>query len=268
MSTPPPIITLTTDFGQTDHYVAQMKGVILGLAPQTPIVDVTHEIPPQDVHRAGHLIADLADAFPSETIHVAVIDPGVGSERKVIAVRAEGQFYIAPDNGLLSLVFNRRRVDDVVSIENERFRRQTVTATFHGRDIMAPAAAHLANGVSIEELGPRLERPVRRSFGPVPSVFFEKKIVGSVAWIDRFGNLVTNIQGELLREWDRSRVRVSIGAHSVCVLRRYYAEAPAGEALLLIGSSGKLEIAINGGSAADLLKVSAGTLLTVEQADG
>jgi len=267
MSARPPIITLTTDFGQTDHYVAQMKGVILGLAPHAAIVDVTHTIPPQDIRRAAFVMAELADAFPPATIHVAVIDPGVGSDRSLLAVHAEGQFYIVPDNGLLSLVLEERHADEIVVIENEPYRRQAMAATFHGRDIMAPAAAHLASGVPMDALGPRLNRPAVRLLNLVPTTS-AWRIDAHVAWIDHFGNIITNVRADLLRDWDRSRVRVNLAERTVSGLCRFYAEVPAGDALLLIGSSGWLEIAVNGGSAAKRFGAVAGTSLIVDQVEG
>lgn len=267
MSAPPPIITLTTDFGQTDHYVAQMKGVILGLTPHAVLVDVTHEIPPQDVRRAAFLLTELADAFPPGTIHVAVVDPGVGSERNILAARADGQIYIAPDNGLLSILLQDRRVDEIVTVQNKRYRRPAVTATFHGRDIMAPAAAYLANGVPIDELGPRFEGSTVRLLNSVPTVS-ETVIAGSVTWIDRFGNIFTNVGAELLDGRDPQRVRVSVGEHAISRLRRFYAEVPVGDALLLIGSSGRLEIAVNGGSAAERFGVLPGAPLIIKFAEG
>ncbi|MDQ3332098.1 MAG: SAM-dependent chlorinase/fluorinase [Planctomycetota bacterium] len=225
MSASLPPVTLTTDFGRTDHYVAQMKGVILGLAPQAAIVDVTHEIPPQDIRRAAFLIADLAEAFPPGTVHVAVVDPGVGSDRAILAVSAGGQFYIAPDNGLLTLVLQRHGDADVVQIANAAYRRRKVTSTFHGRDVMAPAAAHLLNGLPLRELGERLERSPVQLEGMTPIVCGER-IEACVAWIDRFGHLVTNVDAGLIRRIEPGRVRAKLGTHTVSQWRGYYAESP------------------------------------------
>jgi S-adenosylmethionine hydrolase len=219
------------------------------------------------VRRAAYLIAELAEAFPSGTVHVAVVDPGVGSARRILAVRAEGQFYVAPDNGLLSLVLEQRRVDEIVAIEKESYRRPKVTATFHGRDVMAPAAAHLANGIEIAELGPRLQRPAVRLLNLLPEIS-DSRIDASVAWIDRFGNIITNVEGDLLRGWDRRSVRVSLGDRRLSQLRSYYAEVPVGEPLLIVGSSGRLEIGVNGGSAAAFFGVRAGDRVVVDRADG
>jgi hypothetical protein len=263
MSASLPIVTLTTDFGTSDHYVAQMKGVILSRAPGAPIVDVTHEIPPQDVRRAAYLIADLADAFPPGTVHVAVVDPGVGSERAILAVESHGQYYIAPDNGLLTHIFLRGDAKRVV-ISNPVIRRENVSNTFHGRDIMAPAAAHLVAGGSLEDLGPRPEKRSMWIMGFVPNVYSDR-IESNVAWVDRFGNLVTNVHASLLATFPRERLRVSIGSGRLEGLKQFYAEAPKGEPLLLVGSSNRLEIAVNGGSAAERFGVSAGAKLVVDQ---
>jgi len=262
MSTRLSPVTLTTDFGTADHYVAQMKGVILGIAPAAPIVDVTHEIGPQDVRRAAFLVADLAEAFPKGTVHVAVVDPGVGTERAILAVEARGQYYVAPDNGLLTLVLKQKPAS-VVSIENPQFRRTVVSSTFHGRDVMAPAAAHLAGGVPLAELGPPLARPpvLLEDTAPVVS---EGRIDGAIAWVDRFGNLVTNVPAADLTRFVSKPLRVRASAHEWVGLMRFYAQAREGEALLLVGSSGRLEIAVNGGSAAERYGLRAGAKVVVD----
>lgn len=266
MSAPLPPVTLTTDFGETDHYVAQMKGAILAIAPAAPVIDVTHAIPPQDVRRAAFLVADLGDAFPPGTVHVAVVDPGVGSARAILAVEAEGGFYIAPDNGLLTGVFDRWPEAAAVTLTNVKYRRATVSSTFHGRDVMAPAAAHLVSGVPLVELGPPLERSPIRLEGMTP-IALADRIEGAVAWADRFGNLITNVPAEMLRSIPPERLRVRVGAHELIGLRRFYAEVEGGEALLLFGSSGRLEIAVNGGSAEGRYRVGAGTRLVIDRTD-
>lgn len=264
MSAPLPPVTLTTDFGGTDHYVAQMKGVILGIAPAAPIIDVTHAVPPQDVRRAAFLVADLGDAFPPGTVHVAVVDPGVGSDRAILAVAAGGRFYVAPDNGLLTGVFDRCRDARAVVVGNPACRRPAVSPTFHGRDVLAPAAAHLLNGVPLDEFGPPPGRPPVRLEGMTP-VVADGRIEGAVAWADRFGNLMTNVPAAAIVGFAPERLRVRVGPHEFVGLRRFYAEVPKGEALLLVGSSGRLEIAVSGGSAADRYAVQAGARLVVEE---
>lgn len=257
MSAPLPPVTLTTDFGETDHYIAQMKGVILGIAPAATIVDVTHAIPPQDVRRAAFLVADLAEAFPPGTVHVAVVDPGVGSDRAILAVNAGERIYIAPDNGLLTAVFDRHPDAAAVSITNPAYRRASVSSTFHGRDVMAPAAAHFLLGIPIAELGPPLDRPPVRLEGMSP-VASPGRIDGSIAWVDRFGNLIANVPAEAVAPFPPERLRVRAGAHELVGLRRFYAEVAPCEPLLLVGSSGRLEIAVNGGNAAERLGIRPG----------
>lgn len=263
MSAPPAPITLTTDFGTADHYVAQMKGAILAIAPAARIVDVTHAVPPQEVRRAAYLVADLADAFPPGTAHVAVVDPGVGSERAILAVAAEGQFYVAPDNGLLTLVLDRHRDAEGVAVTNPQYRGPVVSSTFHGRDVIAPAAAHLVSGVPLAELGPPLAQPSVRLHGLV-ALKTGDRIEGEVAWPDRFGNLITNVPASMIAGLPPDRLRVSFGLHSLMGLKRYYAEAEPGDPLLLVGSSGRLEIAICGGSATERFGISTGIRVVVD----
>lgn len=266
MSAPLSPVTLTTDFGETDHYVAQMKGAILGIAPAAPMIDVTHAIPPQDVRRAAFLVADLGDGFPPGTVHVVVVDPGVGSERAILAVAAGGWNYVAPDNGVLTAVFDRWPDASVVAVTNVKYRRPTVSATFHGRDVMAPAAAHLVSGVPLGELGPPLERAPFR-LGGMTAVVLADRIEGTLAWADRFGNLITNVPAEFLASIPSERLRVRVGAHELVGLRRFYAEVGRGEALLLVGSSGRLEISVNGGSAEARYGVCTGTRIVVDEID-
>lgn len=266
MPAPLPPITLLTDFGESDHYVAQMKGVILGLVPSAVVIDVTHAVPPQDVRRAAFLVADLADAFPTGTVHVAVVDPGVGSDRAILAVDAGGQFYVAPDNGLLTLVFDRHPRAAVTAVTNPAVRRPVVSSTFHGRDVIAPAAARLLAGLPLDGLGPPLGRPPLRLEG-LRCVVGDQSINGAVAWVDRFGNAVTNIPAKTLEAFPADRLRVRAGTHELVGLKRFYAEAPAGEPLPLIGSSGRLEVAVNGGSAAERLGLAAGSPIEVTRSE-
>ncbi|MGC1274559.1 MAG: SAM-dependent chlorinase/fluorinase [Planctomycetaceae bacterium] len=263
MSAPLPPVTLTTDFGTSDHYAAQMKGVILGLAPGTPIVDVTHDVAPQNVRGAAWIVADLAEAFPAGTVHVSVVDPGVGSERAILAVESLGQFYIAPDNGLLSLIFDRPSTS-VVAITNPHNRRSVVSATFHGRDVMAPAAAHLVCGRPLADLGAPLDRSPVRLTGLEPIVSAER-IEGTVVRIDRYGNLVTNIRVDLLDGLPLDRLRVAFGHVELVGVNRCYVDAAEGHAIVLLGSSGFLEIAINRGNAAVRFDVREETAVVVDE---
>lgn len=264
MSVTYPPITLTTDFGTRDHYVAQMKGVILGINPHATIVDITHEIEPQDVRQAAHLIGDLAPAFPKRTVHIAVIDPGVGSGRAVLAVIADEQFYIAPDNGLLTAVLERHPDAELVALTPPSEPQRRVSSTFHGRDIMAPAAARLLSGTTLGQIGQPLDRSPILLTGLAPRV--EKgRVLGEIARVDRFGNLITSIPTTLIDGFPRDRLRARFGETELIGLKAFYSEVAHGEPLLLVGSSGRLEIAVNGGSAAAYFGVSAGSTVIIDR---
>ncbi len=259
-----PIITLTTDFGGSDSYVAQMKGVILTINPKAQIVDVTHSIPPQDVARAARVIESIIPAFPAGTIHVAVVDPGVGSSRRLLAAESAGQRFLAPDNGLLAPVFSSWPPGQIRELQNDRFWRKPVSLTFHGRDILAPVAAHWSLDVDPTEFGPIVEpgslvplhvsRPHRAGGA----------LIGRVEYADSFGNLITNIAASDL---DEGTAQISIAGRTIDGLCRCYSDQPVGALLALIGSSGRLEIAVNGGSAARLLNVMPGAEVRAEPSE-
>lgn len=261
------IITLTTDFGLTDAYVAAMKGVILTINPETKIIDICHSISPQNVSQAAFVLNTAYQFFPERTIHVVVVDPGVGTERRAIILHTLQYDFVAPDNGVLSCVIEpflkespRREQGQVklppglkaVSITRPEFWRSTVSATFHGRDIFAPVAARLSLGASPEKFGEVIDtvavlpehRPYRKS---------ADTLVGRIVHIDHFGNLITSFKSEDLPE---ESFIVEVGKSSISELSRTYAE---GEGLLaLIGSSGHLEIAVKGSSARDFLGATVG----------
>jgi S-adenosylmethionine hydrolase len=228
------IITLTTDFGVRDWFVGSMKGVILGINPQTQIVDITHEIPAGDVRAGAFALMAACRCFPRLAVHVAVVDPAVGSERAAIAVRTADYFFVGPDNGVLSFALARETVLEIRRIENEAYFRKPVSATFHGRDIFAPVAARLTQGILLDSLGRKLDDFVRL---PWPQR-------GEVMYIDRFGNAITNINVR--------PARVRVGGRQLPVVN-YYQQGRPNEPVGLMGSSGFLEIAINGGNAAQLL---------------
>lgn len=238
------LITLLTDFGTADGYVAEMKGVLLSSAPEAQVVDLSHDIPPHDIEAARLAVARYWRRFPAGTIHVVVVDPGVGSDRQAIAVHSDGRFLVGPDNGVLSpalLLSDARAVSLPVHTD--------AAPTFHGRDVFAPAAAALARGAAIESLGAWAGDPViRRTPEPVREP--DGWLRGEVIVIDRFGNAVTNLVGAHVGA-------VRIGAHEI-PLRRTYAEVPPGEALALIGSSGLIEIAVRDGNAATTLGIGRG----------
>lgn len=260
---PRSIITLTTDFGSTDGYVAQMKGVILGINPEAVLVDVTHSIPPQDILAGARQLDEVVDAFPPGTIHVGVVDPGVGTARSLIGVEAGGMRFVAPNNGMLSLVLQRWARSRAHRLSVPRFRRANISQTFHGRDILAPAAAHWSLGIDLAEFGPCLQPgeivdiPLRKSRQA------ENAVHGEVVSIDHFGNLTTNISVNELPAADNNSLEILIGSKKLPGLHSTYASVPPGEPLALIGSSGKLEIAVNGGSAASVLSSAIGAAVTV-----
>jgi S-adenosylmethionine hydrolase len=239
-----PIITLITDFGTADGYVGEVKGVLLSLAPDVELVDVTHEIPPQDVERGRLTIARVWRRFPPGTIHLAVIDPGVGSPRAALAIQSDGRFLVGPDNGVLSpalLVAGARVVELPLSPRS--------SATFHGRDVFAPAAAALARGESIDALGALAENPIVHRT-PEPVRRSDGAVEGEIIVVDRFGNAVTNLIG--LRGGT-----IEIGARHIAV-RHTYAEVARGEAVAVTGSTGFIEIAVRDGNAARTLGINRG----------
>ena len=256
------IITLLTDFSIRDPYVAVMKGVILGLNPEAVLVDLTHEVPPQDILAGAFLLAEAAPYFPPGTIHLAVVDPGVGTARRALAARAQGQFWVGPDNGLFHLVFEEGGTLDIVSLENNQYFRETISPSFHGRDILAPVAAHLSRGVPLEAFGPPVTDPVALPW-PQP-VFSPESVWGKIIYIDRFGNLVSNIRGKDLLAWLGDKTPgVTLGSLTLRGVARTYGDAAPGEFLALVGSHGYLEVAVNLGNAARGLGAGKGWSLTV-----
>jgi S-adenosylmethionine hydrolase len=243
------LITLLTDFGTVDGYVAEMKGVILSAAPESTIVDVTHDIPPQDVERARLVVARMWRRFPSGTIHVVVVDPGVGSTRAGLCIESDSRYLVGPDNGVLSpalLIPTARAVELPLPVH--------ASATFHGRDVFAPCAAALARGESLESLGqPALSPIVRRT--PEPIRRDTGELEGEVILIDRFGNCVTNLFGF-------GAGAVTVGSRNI-PLRRTYADVGVGEAVAVIGSAGFIELAVREGSAAEMLKLARGSRVSL-----
>ena len=251
-----PHITLLTDFGTADGYVAAMKGVIAAIAPDADVADATHEIPPGDVHAAAWVLAGYWRIYPRQTVHVVVVDPGVGSERRAITAEADGRLLVAPDNGVLTRVFAEATELSIVALTNAKFLRDVVSATFHGRDVFAPAAAHLARGHSLREFGRPIDDPVRLNL-PEPHRH-EGAIDGEVIHVDRFGNLVTNIPAA----WVEGRSLVRVAGRELA-LRRMYADVDAGEPLALIGSRHVMEISVRHGSAAEVLGARRGEAVRV-----
>uniref|UniRef100_A0A7C3Z361 SAM-dependent chlorinase/fluorinase n=1 Tax=Desulfobacca acetoxidans TaxID=60893 RepID=A0A7C3Z361_9BACT len=252
-----PIITLLTDFGHQDPYVAAMKGVILSLNPEAILVDVTHAVPPQDIIAGAFLLGEAAPYFPAGTIHLAVVDPGVGTSRRGLAAKAGEQFWVGPDNGLFHLIFHRAAGLDMVSLENRDYFRESLSDTFHGRDIFAPVAAHLSLGTPLQAFGPPITDPIALPW-PEPS-FSPEAVRGEIVYVDGFGNLVTNIRGSELLPWLADTPHVIIlGSLTLRGLVRTYGDVPPGNFLALIGSHGYLEIACAQGNAAQRLGLGAG----------
>jgi S-adenosylmethionine hydrolase len=259
----PGIITLTTDFGLCGPYVAAVKGVLLESARGVQIVDVCHTIAPQNILEGGFVLANLVDAFPAGTIHLAVVDPGVGTDRRLIAVSVASQWFVLPDNGLITGVTRSRQPDEVREITNPAIGRAVVSSTFHGRDILAPAAAHLAMGRSPEELGPALARFITlRNFEPSRD---EQGFVGEVIFRDTFGNLITNIHADRLGDAPPASWEVEIAGERVEGIVRTYGERPPGTLIALVGSSGWVEVAVVNGDAGRLLTAGAGTTIRLRR---
>jgi hypothetical protein len=255
------VITLTTDFGTGDWFVGTMKGVIASLAPRATVVDLTHDLPPGDIRAGAFALAASHRFFPKGTIHVAVVDPGVGSDRKAIAVQTAKGVFVGPDNGVLSWTLAREKVRAIHALENEAYFLQPVSRTFHGRDVFAPVAAHLSRGLPIQKLGPALKDFVRLAW---PEALVRRDgVEGEVVYIDRFGNAITNLEGSLVPGFARATCEIYARRRRVCPLRPFYQAVPPKTPVAVIGSSGFLEIAINGGSAAKALGVRLGTRMVL-----
>jgi S-adenosylmethionine hydrolase len=259
----PGILTVTTDFGIAGPYVAAMKGILLGMAPDAKIVDVCHTISPQNIVEGAFVLAGIVDYFPANTIHLAVIDPGVGTDRRLIVVSILGQWFVLPDNGLITGVARGRAPDAIWEIANPALWRPEVSSTFHGRDILAPAAAHLLAGRDPADLGPLLTDFVTlRNFEPTLD---EQGFIGEVIFKDAFGNLITNVHSDRLAKAPPSDWEVEIAGERITGINRTYGQRPTGSLIAIVGSTGWVEIAVVNGDAARLLMVGSGTTVRVRQ---
>jgi S-adenosylmethionine hydrolase len=257
-----PIIALLTDFGTRDHYVGSMRGVALGICPDATLVDITHDIEPQDVLGASLELAASFRYFPHGTVFLCVVDPGVGSARRAIAAEAGGYTFVAPDNGLLTMVFKEAAAARVVELTEPKYARATVSRTFEGRDRFAPAAAWLAKGIDLTALG----RPVHDwQLLDVPEARMEGgALSGVVLRVDRFGNLVTNIDRRRFEQFVAGKpIQIDASGHPVTSVVSTYAESEAGSVCALFGSTDHLEVAITGGSAAQRLGLTRGAPVVV-----
>ena len=258
------VITLMTDFGTNDHFVGVMKGVILNINPKVRIVDITHAVSPQDVQGAAFLVDSSYRYFPDGTIHVIVVDPGVGSRRRAIICQTDTAYFVCPDNGVLSYVLGNDTAHRVVALGNANYWLSEVSNTFHGRDIFAPVAAHLSRGISLRKFGDGVNNVVRLPL-QIPQVT-KTTIAGSVIWVDRFGNLITNLTSDMLESFGMNNgFVISAGKAELSELNSAYAESEEGECLAIIGSSGYVEISVNQGSAARILGLKRNDVIEVHK---
>jgi len=256
-----PIITLTTDFGHTDSYVGTMKGIILGICPGATLVDISHHIRPQAVQQAAFVLSTAAPHFPPGTVHLVVVDPGVGTVRRPVVVQTERALYVIPDNGVLGLVLNQEPAQKAVHLTDPRYRLSRVSATFHGRDIFAPAAAHLASGTAPGEMG---EPFAPSDLVPLPLLEIQAPSGGhwraEILHVDHFGNLITNARPSNTG----TPTAIVVGGHRIAKLSHTFGDVEPGELVAYTGSSGHLEIAIREGNAARTLGVDIGDPVQVE----
>ncbi|MDX1707957.1 MAG: SAM-dependent chlorinase/fluorinase [Desulfobacterales bacterium] len=263
-----PVITMLTDFGTADEYVGVMKGVILSICPSAAVIDISHRVEPQDRAQAAYLIPGYFHFFPPETIHLVVVDPGVGSQRAILAVHCQQHFFIAPDNGVLTLLLQDQKPATIIRVENTKYFLKPLSATFHGRDIFAALAGHMACGTKIEVLGSRIRTPDTVQLGDLTCQVAENgTLVGKIVSIDRFGNLITNIDSVQLRSLCQSQTgkqpQIHLGSLTIRGMVKTYADAKPEQPLALIGSRGYLEIALNFGNAQQQLKARKGDLVRV-----
>jgi hypothetical protein len=276
-----PVVTVTTDFGTADGYVGTMKGVILSIAPDARLVDLSQDIAPQDVRQAAYVLHATYPFFPPRTVHLVVVDPGVGSARRAIALRTPKGTFVGPDNGVFSYIMAEQPVEAVVELADPRYQLPEVSHTFHGRDIFAPAAAHLAAGVPLDALGPPVPDPITL---PLPQLTIDAEAIsGEVLHTDHFGNVITSI-GRLTWRSDapgltlepafrsgrealtlRDDGRVRAGGRVIDGIHRAYASVERGELLALVGSGGFLEVAVREGSAAERLELRPGDPIVVQR---
>ncbi len=234
------LVTLTTDFGLDDSYVGQMKGVILKINPEANIVDITHHIPAYDVFKGALVLNACYKYFPERTVHLAVVDPTVGSPRRALLVQTKDHFFVGPDNGIFSFIYEREKIKEILKIENEEFLLHDRSSTFHGRDVFSPVAAHLSLGINAERFGPKADTCVKLKI-PSPTVK-KDSIRGEIVYIDSFGNLITNISSKNLECFSGRRLVINIANRKIKGISRSYSEARPKEILALVGSSGYLEI--------------------------
>ena len=251
-----PVITLLTDFGTEDYFVAAVKGVILTNNPSVSIIDITHEVPAQDIQAGAFTLLTCYRDFPARTIHLAVVDPGVGSARRAIVIKAGSHYFVGPDNGLFSYVLDHEPAHKIFQVTESKYFRQPPSQTFHGRDVFAPVAAALSNGVKPHQFGPRITDEVRLApLSPVKRA--DGKLEGRIIQIDRFGNCITNFTRA---DIDQTQPKLLVKRRAIETFRQFFADEQGSqdELFAIWGSAGFLELAINGSSAATLLRAKRG----------
>ena len=255
---PRPVITLTTDFGLRDPYVGEMKAVILSINPNATIVDITHMIEKFNIRMGAYVLASASPHFPKGTIHMAIVDPGVGTKRRPLLIHTKHDFYIGPDNGVLTLAAKNQGIKHIYEISNRRLMLPKVSNTFHGRDIFAPAAAHLTEGIAPTEFGPEIREIMTPRFAKV--IKRENMFVGEVIHVDNFGNIITNFSAKELESMDiKETVKIMLQNTKLKLrLCKAYGEAKPQKPLAIIGSHNFLEISVNQGSAAENFRVKSG----------
>jgi len=256
------MITLLTDFGDADFYVGSMKGVILNINPNIQMVDISHAVYPQNIEQAAFVLKQVYHYFPEGTIHVVVVDPGVGSERRIIAVSTGDYIFLAPDNGVLKYIYEDYSEYKVIEVTNKRYFLDDVSTTFHGRDIFAPAAAHLSLGHNITDFGKQISNYIRPEI--IKPVREGNKITGQVIYIDSFGNCITNISSELMES--KNGIQIRIKNLVLSEIKSNYSEVSKGEVLALLGSSGMMEISVNQGNAQKQYGFRVGDRVEIEEA--
>ena len=257
------VITLLTDFGTEDHYVASMKGVILSINPQCTLIDITHQVGPQDIREGAFLLANAYSFFPRGTIHLAVVDPEVGSPRNPILAVTSNYFFIGPDNGLFTLVLEKETVKEVVTLRSTKYFLPKISSVFHGRDLFAPVAGHLSLGVRPGAFGPKVNSWMRLHFQKPAEK--GQRLIGEILHIDAFGNLVSNIDDlTLLRFARRRSLVIRVKKVSVHGLKSGYWEGEKGEVVALIGSEGFLEISVREGNAQELIRAKKGDPVEIQ----
>ncbi len=256
------IITLITDFGLQDGYVGVMKGVMANINPSASVIDISNTIAAQDIFHAACVLNNSYNHFPGGTIHVVIVDPGVGSGRKILCLKTEDYLFLAPDNGVLSFVIANEEASSIREVTNDKLFLPKISNTFHGRDIFAPVAAHLSKGVSHKELGEKIDK-INKIDLPKPILSPDGKLTAEIIYVDSFGNLITNVNQEVIDRMKvgMERVSITMGRRRINGICSSYTDVGDNEALAIFGSSGYLEISVNLGSAGDILKLKRGDKL-------